>query len=42
MEYGFSFMPNYIHLASFFIHGETFKQQEPVIFLQFASVGGCV
>ena len=42
MQYGFSFMPNYLHLASFFVHGETFNQQEPMIFCQFASVGGRV
>ena len=33
MEYGFSFMPYYLHLASFFVHGEFFNQQEPMIFL---------
>ena len=42
MEYGFSFMSNYLHLASFFVHGESFNQQEPMIFRQFASVAGCV
>ena len=42
MEYRFSFMPYYLHLASFFVHGETFNRQEPMIFLQFASVAGCV
>ena len=42
MEFGFSFMPYYLHLTSFFEHGETFNQQEPMIFWQFASVGGCV
>ena len=36
-------MPNYLHLESFFVHGETFNQQEPMIFWQFAGVGGsCV
>ena len=42
MEYAFNFMPNYLHLTSFFVHGETFNQQEPMIFCQFASVGGRV
>ena len=32
-------MPNYPQMASFFVHGETFNQQESVIFWQFASVG---
>ena len=42
IEYAFSFMPNYLHLTSFSVHGETFNQQEPMIFCQFASVGGRV
>ena len=32
MEYGFSFMSYYLHLATFFVDGETFNQQEPMIF----------
>ena len=42
MENGFSFMPNYLQIASFFVHGETCNQQESMIFWQFASVAGCV
>ena len=40
MENGFSFMPNYQQMASFFVHGETFDPQESLIFWQFASVAG--
>ena len=33
MENRFSFMPNYLQIASFFVHGETCNQQESMIFL---------
>ena len=33
MENAFSFMPNYLQMASFFIHGKTFNKQESMIFL---------
>ena len=42
MENRFSFMPNYPPVTLFFVHGETFNQQEPMIFWQFASVADCV
>ena len=32
MENGLSFMPNYLQIASFFVHGETYNQQESMIF----------
>ena len=32
MENGFNFMQNYLQMASFFKHGETFNQQESMIF----------
>ena len=30
MENGFSFMPDYPQMASFFMHGETFNQQDSI------------
>ena len=33
MENGLSFMPDYLQMASFFVRGETFNQQESMIFL---------
>ena len=32
MENRFSFMPNYLQMASFFVHREAFNQQESMIF----------
>ena len=42
MENAFSFMPNYLQMASCFVHGETFNQQESMMFWQFSSLAGCV
>ena len=42
MENGFSSMPNCPQMASFFVHGETFNQQESMIFWQYASVAASV
>ena len=33
MENGLSFMPNYLQMASFFVHGETYEKQKSMIFL---------
>ena len=35
-------MASYLEMASFFVLGETFNQQESTIFWQFANVADCV
>ena len=41
MENGFSFMTDYLQMASFVLHEETINQQESMTFCQFARVAGC-
>ena len=40
MENGFSFMPNYLQMASFFVHDDNFNQLESMTLWQFTSVAG--
>ena len=42
MENGLSFMPNYLQMGSYFVHGSIFNQKESRIFWKFASIAGFV